>query len=541
MSDVSQAAPQQSPDTFDGDAISRADREFLASLSCHPLARHPLYSVPPPPRPNYDGCTTIDARAEAQKACFPAALDWMLVNYAYTTDAFMGKGGIISLVDGKFATIASLHGFMQPYTIVEEGPRGGLKKMSVVDTWMTHPLRAHIDAIQCRSDKPRPTFEDDGLIVYNRYWPPAHPTAGGEIKTFVKFLMRLVPDKKERKWMWHWMGHKVRRPWVPMVAVIMVAEEFGTGRGTLFEILGLMLGKPYAVPCSFGELTGTSRGANFNARLADALLATVNEAVAEDGHQQAQRRLTYEAFKNVVEPSPTAIRRFEAKGQHAYAQQSAMSVMIATQHRDVMKLPPDDRRAEVITNGGRMTPDQRADIRAWMAVPENIGALYRMLLALPAAQLDVFDPFGQPPPFAGRLEMIGMGATRLEDAYAEARGAIEGCRLFTMTQVKRLLGYFGDYTSGDWTDKALHIVAKQGYRVYGRSRFRHRGRREPVYALTGAERRKWTPAGKETVLATLDRTEKRIAQVLRDKDSSLRDTAAQIIELQRKPPADAAE
>ena len=188
------STPKASLDTFDGDAISRADREFLASLGDHPLVRHPLYSVPPPPRPNYEGCTTIDERTEAQKACFPAALDWMLVNYAYYTGAFMGKGGIISLVDGEIGTIASLRGFMQPYTIVEEGPRGGLKKTSVVDVWMMHPQRAQIDAVQTRPDRPRPTFTEDGLTVYNRYWPPAHPTSGGEIATFKTFFARLVPD-----------------------------------------------------------------------------------------------------------------------------------------------------------------------------------------------------------------------------------------------------------------------------------------------------------------------------------------------------------
>ena len=53
------STPKASPNTFDGEAISRADREFLASLGDHPLVRHPLYSVPPPPRPDYDGCTTI--------------------------------------------------------------------------------------------------------------------------------------------------------------------------------------------------------------------------------------------------------------------------------------------------------------------------------------------------------------------------------------------------------------------------------------------------------------------------------------------------
>jgi hypothetical protein len=39
--------PEASPNAFDGDAISRADREFLANLGNHPLVRHPLYSVPP--------------------------------------------------------------------------------------------------------------------------------------------------------------------------------------------------------------------------------------------------------------------------------------------------------------------------------------------------------------------------------------------------------------------------------------------------------------------------------------------------------------
>ena len=268
---------------------------------------------------------------------------------------------------------------------------------------MTHPLRAHIDAIQSRSDKPRPTYTEDGLIVYNRYWPPAHPAEGGDLAPFETFFARLFPDAIERKLVWHWLAHKKRRPWVPMVAVIMVAEEFGTGRGTLFDILGLLFGEDYVVPCTFGELTGKSAGAHFNDRLANALIAIVNEADDDDGHLQTRRRMTYEALKNAIEPSPTARRRFEAKGQHAYAQRSALSKINATQHRDVVKLPRDDRRIEVLTCGRKMTPAERVEIRAWMAIPENIGALQRALLETPAAPLNVFDPYGVPPPFAGRL------------------------------------------------------------------------------------------------------------------------------------------
>src|SRR5262249_6230119 len=256
--------------------------------------------------------------------------------------------------------------------------------------------------------------------IYNRYWPPAHPKSGGEIDTFKTFFTRLFPDQAEREWLWNYFAHKTRKPWVPMVGVIMVAEKFGTGRGTLFEILERLFGEDYVVPCEFGELTGKSQGARFNDRLANALFAFVNEAVDEDGHLQTRRRLDYEALKNAIEPSPTARRRFEAKGQHAYAQRSARSTLIATQHRDVLKLPRAGRRLEVLTCGAKMTVAQSEEIRAWMAMPENIGALYRALLETPAVPRPVFDPFGDPPPFAGRLEMIGKGETRLEDAYGAA-------------------------------------------------------------------------------------------------------------------------
>ena len=499
---------------FDGDAISRADREFLANLGDHPLLRHPLFSAPPPPLPDY---TVADDPEAARKACFMAALDWMLVNYAFCKSAFMGKGGIVSLVDGEMGTIASLRGYMQPYAIKEEGPRGGIKIRSVVDTWMQHPLRAHIDKIQTLFDKPRPTFEEDGLTILNRYWPPAHPISGGEIETFKNFFARLVPDVEERAWFWNWLSHKKRRPWVPMVAVIMVAEKFGTGRGTLFDILELLFGEDYVVPCEFGELTGKAAGARFNDRMANALITVINEAVAEDGEQQAQRRLQYDALKNAIEPSPTARRRFEAKGQNAYTQKSARSVMAATQHRDVVKLPWDDRRFSVITCGAPMTPEETTEIRDWMAVPENIGALHRALLNTAAAQVTEFDPFGVPPPFAGRLEMIGMGKSRLEDAYEAAIDALNGYSLFTTTQVLRLITYFGTYTGSD-ADRARHIVAKQAYRLRRRdepnNRIMYRKRQEIVYARTKTEQFRWCAADTAMIVAALDRTEERVARVV---------------------------
>jgi Family of unknown function (DUF5906) len=365
---------------------------------------------------------------------------------------------------------------------------------------------------------------------------------GGEIATFKTFFARLVPDAAEREWVWNYFAHKARRPWVPMVAVIMVAEKFGSGRGTLFDILELVFGEDYVVPCEFGELTGKSAAARFNDRLANALIATVNEADDEDGHQQARRRLTYEALKNAIEPSPTARRRFEKKGHDAYAQRSARSTIIATQHRDVVKLPRDDRRVCVITCGEEMTAAETTDIRAWMAILENIGALHRALLETPAAPLDVFNPFGRPPPFAGRLEMIGMGETRLEDAYGAAVEALEGFPLFTMTQAQRLIGYLGDYKTGDWTNMARHAVAKNAYRLRERgepnNRIEYLKRQEIIYARTKADQRSWHPADTRMIIKQLDKTE---AMIVRLVNTGLTDLEARLEELRREHKREEAE
>jgi len=492
---------------FDGAAISRADRELLASLDQHPLKRSLLYgtSYPPPPKPGSDEA--------AQRARFADVVAWMLVNYAFCKSAYGGKGGVISLVDGEFVAVGSLRSHMQPYALIEEGPRGGTNITSPVDVWMGHAQRASIDKVQTRFDQLRPTFTEEGYTIYNRYRPPAHPTGGGTIKPFAAFIKHLVPDRAERRWLWHWLSHKARRPWIPMISIIMVAEEFGTGRGTLFDILVLLFGKSYVLPCTFTELTGTSAQARFNARMADALIAVIHEAVAEDMHQQAQRRLSYEALKVAVDPSPTMLRRFERKYHDATTQPSGRSTITATQHRDLVKLPPDDRRVCVLSGGRKLTAEKTDTIRAWMAVPENIGALYRFLLALPAAPREVFNPYDDPPPFAGRLEMIGLAKSRLEDAYEEAMGALAEHSLFTMTQGKKLIGYYGGYTSGDWSDKALHIITKQAYRLRD-GRVRYNNRREVVYARTRAERRRWLPAQKEVILKALKDTEELIAQVI---------------------------
>jgi hypothetical protein len=165
-----------------------------------------------------------------------------------------------------------------------------------------------------------------------------------------------------------------------------------------------------------------------------------------------------------------------------------------------------------------MTPAERAAIHDWMAAPENIGALRRALLTTPAAPLETFDPFGEPPPFAGRREMIGMAKSRIEDAYETAIDALEGYPVFTLTQAERLIGWFGRLAPAGGEDRVRHAIAKRAYRRRQRdepdNRLQYHGRSEIVYARTEIERRRWRLADKGIVIAALDRTEERVARIM---------------------------
>ena len=63
--------------TFDGEAISRADRERLASLDYHPLKQNPLYGALCPPKPDF-GDPRDQNQAPAREAFHAACLHFGL-------------------------------------------------------------------------------------------------------------------------------------------------------------------------------------------------------------------------------------------------------------------------------------------------------------------------------------------------------------------------------------------------------------------------------------------------------------------------------
>ena len=144
---------------FDGDAISRADREFLASLDEHPLRRNPLYGTPCPPQPDFGPFDPKDTEQTAARLAFFAdVVAWMLANYAYREGAFMGKGRR-DLAGRRRDHLAS--GPARAHGAVGAAPQSAraarIKTRSPVEDWM---LREGPALDPPRGDAPRPAAAD---------------------------------------------------------------------------------------------------------------------------------------------------------------------------------------------------------------------------------------------------------------------------------------------------------------------------------------------------------------------------------------------
>ena len=227
----------------------------------------------------------------------------------------MGKAGAISLVDGEIISLADLRGRMAPWALLHAGPRGAIKTRSPVDDWMSCPGPPVGPA---RGNAPRPAAAD-----LRRRRLCQSSTATGRRRTRRKAAISSrsrpispVSFPTTRSGPGCGTGSRTRRAGrgYPMVAVIMVAEKFGSGRGTLFDILDLVFGNDSCRAVRVRRTDGKSAGGAVQrpARRRPVRLSSTRRST-KTGDQQNQRRTTYDALKNAIEPSPTARRRFERR------------------------------------------------------------------------------------------------------------------------------------------------------------------------------------------------------------------------------------
>jgi len=342
------------------------------------------------------------------------------------------------------------------------------KTIPFTDVWKksSETLRADYAAM-------RPDFPDDDIMrirtarVMNTYFPPLHDAKTGGTDTFHEFIGHLIPKRNEAEIYIDWLAAKVANPSYRMPGMVMVTPAYGTGRGTLCQIMGALLGTRYVVEIPFSQLVGSGGQSVFNEFLADALMVTVPEALeeTEDRSKWLSRRLAYEQLKLVCDPVAC-----ESHIRRKYGRNSVewifASLFVSSNHLDALAIEPGDRRLIVLDNTERPLVEAgtlQDQIHAWRRVPGNIGALHAELFD--RGQSITFDPYAMPPMTPAKERMIEAGQSDMDLLFemfaTQSPGAICTHSQWRGFANKMRFSAELDLPVGDRLDSALTAVMKQ--------------------------------------------------------------------------------
>jgi hypothetical protein len=381
--------------------------------------------LPPPP-----AATADDTR---RQQVFDEVALWLYDNFAFFGKGLKHGAGFVVPIRTRtieMTTLAAFRGELMPYRIEIVGPKGGITRLSPVDTWMSLPGRVTVAGFRTAPDRPWPTFEEDGKLYVNRYLRPELPE-DGDASIGHKFLKVLLPDEREKNWLKQCLCHKLKHPEVPGPAIVMVARgKYGVGRDTFYALLEAMFGEQYISKPSFDMVTNQGSQGQFNDWMADSIWALVDETLSTDSNRYQRRHEAFEALKRNFEP---ARKRRDIKRKYLPPETMLCgpSGIFATNDPQPLAIADADRRFTFLTNGEVQQPKFYADLHAWMRVPGNVGAFRR---DLENVSLEGFNAYGSLPT---RLKdmIIADSKSELDEAVATAAERVLPGAAFSIRQV----------------------------------------------------------------------------------------------------------
>jgi hypothetical protein len=281
-----------------------------------------------------------------------AVVDALLSEYCFMPSEQRCIVPLTSPVEGAM-TLANFRTLMQPHAVTVAGKKGGEKVIHPVPMWMADPRRVDVAGYRYRPDVDGPLATVDGRLFINTYRAPVeaeYDDAAGPVAAFEALIAHLLPVEAERDWFRMWVAAKVQRPWVIGCGVLMVASIQGTGRGTLFDMLGSVFGPRNVSPVSSVELLGGGGQGQYNGWLSDSVLVTCDEVMAGDdggGSMTWKRRESYERLKQYTDPRRREVL-IRKKNVNAYTAEIFASMLLATNHLNALPLTVDDRRFAVL-------------------------------------------------------------------------------------------------------------------------------------------------------------------------------------------------
>lgn len=253
------------------------------------------------------------------------------------------------IVDAVTKVRYSQSGFAAIYaTKFAENEEG--KKDTACRIWKHDDGKTHIDGLVFRPDREDGLILEGGKILLNTWKPETLPDDLTEEEIehaadlFNTFLDGIFPVEAEADYVFNWIAHKLQHPAERGVALVIISETKGTGKGALFKLVERLVGDDWSTSMKLADMLGTSAASSYFSEAEHKLLVVIHEAMTAGKDRIAGA----ENLKTYISPQPERVP-LNPKGRDARSAWVFFSTLIGSNNPEqAIPINDTDRRFTVI-------------------------------------------------------------------------------------------------------------------------------------------------------------------------------------------------
>ena len=274
-----------------------------------------------------------------------------------------------------------------------------------------------------------------GLRVANRY-KPGLPMLGGDpydIDPWLRHLVKVYPDTWEH--IRNWFAHRVQCPAEKVNHALVLGGGQGIGKDTILEPLKVAIG-----PWNLKEVAPTTILNSVFNDYVQSIVLRISEARNLGDNNNGGRFELYERMKTLTTIPPETFRVNKKNIQEFYTL-NVTGVIITTNHRDGLYIPPDDRRYHVSWcedyRKEDFNPEYWNSIWSWY----KAGGLTNVIAYLRDPEhLSEFDAMNPPSKTSAWHSMVGEGYSTEFSDLTDAIDALKHPEVLSLKDLRQVGG-----------------------------------------------------------------------------------------------------